>query len=665
MSPEEHAAASKALEEACDFASAARHALLAGDLRRAAHLAALGGDDGLFRDAMLRIVQSMPRDLGLATARDLLSRGFGKHAGLLLRSLDEPLQAAQAFAAAGDARQAAQSFEAAARPADAARTLEAALRRNPDDAALRLDLGLLLARHGRTEAAVKALQQIDLSAPERTKALPVLARLLASLGLEDAARSLRAELDRSEPPTDSPDPSGTGEAALDPTLRPLEHGAAANPGEQTGALLFGRYQVVRDVATTPHARLVQALDRVTGERVAVKLFEGVHHDAGRDALLRFEREARALDRLRHPHVVPLRDYFAHWPAIVLAWMPGGSLADWLKREPVTPARAVEIVCAVLSALGEAHRLGILHRDVKPANVLFDEMGTARLSDFGAAHLGDLSSTATAGAIGTLSYMSPEQRMGRPANVASDIYGTGVLLAELLTGEALGPARHGRLDPAPSSRNRDLGPEHDAVIALLLEEHPERRPADAFEARRALEALAWPDRIPVHRHCTSEHGTSEPAAHPPAGHEPSRLSLVAGHGAHAGSLRRRHDTWLGRDVLIAPLNEQSLAQARAFARAGHAALPAVLRVDTAASEIWIAPPRGRALASESRSLSSGQIARLRDAIESLHAAGGAHGHIDAEHLYWHDGEVTIAYPDTTLATDAPERDRAAIAQLEHG
>jgi eukaryotic-like serine/threonine-protein kinase len=661
LSPEEHAAVSKALEEACDFAGAARHALFAGDPRRAAHLAALGGDDALCHSAMQTIVQSMPRGLGLATARDLLARGFGKHAGLMLRWLDEPLEAAAAFAAAGDARQAAQSFESAARSADAARTLEAALRRNPDDAALRLDLGLLLARHGRTEAAIKALQRIDPSAPERTKALPVLARLFTSLGLEDAARTLRAELGRFGPASDPPDSRSGPDAPLDADTEAPRGGGTADPREQAGALLFGRYQVVRDVATTAHARVVEALDRVTAERVAVKLFAGVHHDAGRDALLRFEREARALDRLRHPHVVPLRGYFAEWPAIVLAWMPGGSLADWLKKEPITPARAVEIVCAVLSALGEAHRLGILHRDVKPANVLFDDIGTARLSDFGAAHLGDLSSTATAGAIGTLSYMSPEQRMGRPAEVASDIYGAGVLLAELLTGEALGPASHGRIEPRPSSRNRDLTPEHDAVVALLVEEHPERRPADAFEARRALRALAWPDRIAAERPLPSV--ASEPAAAQPALHGLARLSAVAGHDAGAGSIDRRHDTWLRRDVLVVPMTDDSLAQARAFARAGHAALPAILRADAASAEIWIALPRGSALAREARPLSPGQIARLREAVESLHAAGGAHGYIDAAHLYWHDGEVTIAYPTATTPEDACERDATALAQLE--
>ena len=124
-------------------------------------------------------------------------------------------------------------------------------------------------------------------------------------------------------------------------------------------------------------------------------------------------------------------------------MSGGSLASLLAREAFAPSRAVEIACAVLTALGEAHRLGILHRDVKPSNVLFDAVGAPKLADFGAAHLGDLSSTVTAGAIGTISYMSPEQRLGRKASVASDLYSVGALLYA---------SRRHRRGPSPPTRH---------------------------------------------------------------------------------------------------------------------------------------------------------------------------------------------------------------------
>jgi tetratricopeptide (TPR) repeat protein len=645
LSAEEHAAASIELEQACDFRGAAREALLAGDPRRAAHLAGLGGDADLAAEAIDAIARSLPEADGLRAAHDLAARGFGRNAGALFARLGAHAEAGVAYAAAGEATLAALSFELAGRPADGARALEAALRVRPGDAAARLALGRLLARHGRTEAAVKALQLLDEAAPERARALPLLRRCLTELGLEEAARTLREEMDRLGVPEDAPD-SG-------PLVRP----ASSSPG---GPLLLGRYETTREVAVTQNARVVEAIDRVTGDRVAVKLLAGtLGGDSGRDALLRFEREARALAELRHPNVVPLRAYHPEGPAIVLAWMSGGSLADRMRREPVAPARAVEIVCAVLSALGEAHRLGILHRDVKPSNVLFDDVGAARLSDFGAAHLGDLSSTATAGAIGTFAYMSPEQRLGRAATIASDVYGAGVLLGELLTGAAPGPVKD-RLDPAPSASHPDLGEAHDALVARLLQEEPRKRPADAFEARRLLLGVPWPERIWARPLRVSER-PPRPSERPPGQAARLGAALDAGDGRDPG--QRWHDTWLDRDVLVLPADDATLARARAFARAGHAALPTVLRVDRDAEAIWVAPPLGRALAEEPRGLSPGQVARLREAIEALHAAGGAHGQVDPAHLYWHDGEVTLAFPRGEEPADAADLDRRALDRLD--
>jgi serine/threonine-protein kinase len=355
--------------------------------------------------------------------------------------------------------------------------------------------------------------------------------------------------------------------------------------------------------------------------------------------------------------VPLRAYHPEGPAIVLAWMSGGTLADRLRGEPMAPARAVEIAGALLSALGEAHRLGILHRDVKPSNVMFDDVGTARLSDFGAAHLGDLSTTATAGAIGTFSYMSPEQRLGRPASIASDIYGVGVLLAELLTGEAPAPVQD-RIEPAPSACHPDLREQHDAIVARLLQEDPKKRPADAFEARRLLLGVTWPERIWPRKKRLSE----RPRSMRPTAETEARLTAAASFGDGRDAALRQHDTWLDRDVLVLPGDAETLARARAFARAGHASLPTVLRVERDTEAVWVAAPLGKALADEPRGLSPGQVARLREAIEALHAAGGAHGRVDPEHLYWHDGEVVLAFPRGDVVEGAADRDREALARL---
>ncbi|MCK6589326.1 MAG: serine/threonine protein kinase [Polyangiaceae bacterium] len=441
--PEE---ASRLFEEACDFSAAASEALRAGDPKRAVKLAALAGDEVMCSRAVEALAASADREGAKRAAEDLAARGLSSPAGAVLEALGEFEGAAQAFVASGDARRAAACFERAGRPADGARALETALRRDAEDHEARLLLGRLLARHGRTEAAVRALQKLPPRSPERASALPLLARCFTELGLNDAATSAREEM---------------------VSLGIDEGSVESSPARPTGgaAVLFGRYEVVREVASTPHARVLEAKDRITGTRVAVKIFAAAPLEAGRDAILRFEREARALAELRHPNVVPLHAYLPEGPAMALAWMAGGSLLDRSRKEPITPRRAAEIAGALLAALGEAHRLGILHRDVKPTNVLFDEVGTAFLSDFGAAHLGDLSSTATAGAIGTFAYMSPEQRLGRPATLASDLFGVGAVFYELLTGRAPEPAKGGLLPAPPSSVNPDLTPAHDAVRRL--------------------------------------------------------------------------------------------------------------------------------------------------------------------------------------------------------
>lgn len=649
MTPEEreraeqsraHAEASRKLEEACDFAGAAREALLAGDARRAVRLAAIGGDDEAAREAIERIAERLPREAALAAASDLVLRGAPKHAGALYAKLGAHEEAASAFVSAGLALPAAESFERAGKPADAARALDAAIRQRPEEAAPRLALGALLARHGRTEGAIKALQQIDPAAPERALALPLLSRCFDEVGLSEAAREAREEMAR------------LGVSAEPPPKAATKKGEAKG----RGVVLFGRYETQREIAASAHARLVEAIDRINGDRVAVKIFAGLIEGAGRDALQRFEREARALERLRHPHVVPLREYVPEGPAIVLAFMRGGSLADKMREGPMAPARAVEITSALLSALGEAHRLGVLHRDVKPANVLFDEAGTAMLSDFGAAHLGDLSSTATAGAIGTYAYMAPEQRLGQPAGITSDLYAAGAVLYELLTGEAAEPFRGRWSVPSPSEKNPELGPAHDAFVASMLAESPSDRPTSAFEARRALSALRWPTSIP--RLVSARTNPSErPSA--PSGEErlgpPQRL----GDGRDMASLR--HDAWLDREVLVIALDDGSLERARAFARVGHPALPTVLRVDRSAGEIWVAPPLGKSLADAPREIPPDPLDRLLEALAALAAAGGAHGSVDPQHLYWFEGEVTLAWPRKPPDPGAADRDRAFLAR----
>lgn len=648
----EHLQASALLERACDFGGAAKQSLLGRDIRRAIELFALAGDTAACDRAMDELVRLEPRDVVVRTAGVFSARGLMRPAACLFQAAGEYPEAAKAFASAGDARQAAHCFEQAGQPAEGARTLEAALRRDPDDSAARLALGQLLSRHGRTEGAVRTLQKLPENSDEYRTALPLLARGLSELQLNDAAAQLR---DRMKILGISESPAGAN-----------AHPSAYAPSdEQKNAVLFyGRYAMEREIASTPHARVILAKDRIQGSPVVLKIYAASSHEAGRDAALRFEREARALSQMRHPNVVPLLAYVPEGPAMVLAYMAGGSLADRMRvPQSITPKRASEIAATLLSALGEAHRLGILHRDIKPSNVLFDDVGTPYLSDFGAAHLGDLSATATAAAIGTFAYMSPEQKLGQPASIQSDIYGVGAVLYELLTGLAPAPLSDGASIPLPSGRNPDLGPAHDAIVRALLSEGAAGRPPDAFEARRILLSCAWPDRLPKAQNKANEgHVPSVPAASPSAP-EDERLGPSRDEGADTrdGAVRR-FDTWTGRDVLVLPLDAGRLALGQAFARAAHPALATVLRADPAASELWISAPRGRALSDAPRAIPPGALARLREAVAALHQAQGAHGHIDLEHLYMYEGELCLAFPRGPAGEDAAQRDLEALEKL---
>jgi serine/threonine-protein kinase len=631
--------ASVLYERACDFKRAAEHALTAGDWARALPLALEG--------RALEVAESAFPKLALDKAQaeriafQLERRGDHAWAGRLLEAVDKKLEAARAFERAGDAVRAATLLEASGDVVGAGRVLEARVRRDPRDGALLVALGSLLHRYGKTDAAVRALQKVPPDAPERRVALTLLVAALDRLGLAQAKVEAETEL-----------ATLGGTVAID---------ASEAPAASVRTRLFGRYEVVREVASSPHARVIECLDGVRSERVAVKLFAG--YDArgrGRDALSRFEREVRVLGTLDHPNIVPLRDYLPEGPALVLAWMGRGTLEQMMATEPLAPSRAVEIAQAILAALGEAHRLGIVHRDVKPANVLFDDAGVTRLGDFGVAHLSDLSATATAGVIGTLGYMSPEQREGRPATVRSDLYGVGVLLWEMLTGsrpevrfddstrDLAGPPSASAGRTRPSGVHRDLDARHDAVVFSLLAEDPTRRPEDAFAARRVLGALRWPttiERVAVPR-----------AERKPASERPSGVRLLP--DPFAGDLEV--DQWLGRRVVRLPLDPSTHARASLFARADHPALQGVLRVDREDGAIWLAAPRGTPLAGRP---TASQVATLREALDRLHELGQAHGAVDPEHvLVDESGAVTLAYAPAPGPTATFDLDRLALARL---
>jgi serine/threonine-protein kinase len=636
--------ASELLERACAWKAAARAALAAGELGRALVLAALGDADDTAREALDGLMGAPKSELdGLATG--LVQRGRHAWAARTFEAAESYTEAAESWERAGDVLRAAHLLETRAGSdgaAAAARLLDTALRRGPDRPDVRVVLGGLLLRCGRAAPALRVLQRVAEDAEESRDALQLSLTAVRELGMMEAAAELGAKLAR---------------LGITPTslAAPTEPGRRDSPRTR----LYGRYEVIREVSSTATARLVEAEDTLRGERVAVKIFSADARYApggGRDAIARFAREARVLAEVAHPNIVPLRDVIGEGPAIVLAWMPGGTLQERLAAEPFTPARAVDVACAVLHALAEAHRLGVVHRDIKPANILFDAAGTARLSDFGVAHLGDLSVTATAGFFGSLAYMSPEQREGRPATAQSDLFGVGVVLFEMLAGRR--PiARDEREEPL-AKFHKYLDARHDAVIASLIARDPKARPPDAFAAARALADLPWlPDHDPAEaRPKPSLLTPTSGGPTGPPGLYTARERLAGIVPGERGSDAR--DLWLDRPVACVPLTEHSLARASVFARVGHRALQPILRVDRDSGTVWLGVPRGEPL---DRPLLGFERAILEEMLALLHAEGLVHGAIDRSAIVLGSSGPVLLFPfgDPGGSADA---DRAALRDL---
>lgn len=259
-------------------------------------------------------------------------------------------------------------------------------------------------------------------------------------------------------------------------------------------LVGGRYRLEEQLSATQMAEVWLAHDPQLERRVVVKLLAA---DADRQ---RFEREARAAAALAHPNIVQLFDYGEDRgrPYMVLEYVPGGTLSDRLPpAERLSDHEARAISTDVASGLAHAHRNGVVHRDLKPGNVLFDAEGHAKIADFGIAHVQGVDTLTEDGTVlGTAAYMSPEQVRGEPATAASDVYSFGILLYRMLAGrlpfEAENPlelaAMQRDLEPAPLHSIRPDAPADLAALATAaLAKPPSARPADGSELLAALKS----------------------------------------------------------------------------------------------------------------------------------------------------------------------------------
>src|ERR1700710_495005 len=204
-----------------------------------------------------------------------------------------------------------------------------------------------------------------------------------------------------------------------------------------GTLIAGRFRLDEKVGAGGMSSVYRAFDPTLERWVAIKM---MHRDitSDPDQLERFRREARAVAQLNHPHVVTVIDAGEDdgTPYIVLEYVEGETLKDRIRRMGRLPvAEAVAYAIEIARALGAAHARHIVHRDVKPQNVLIDEEGSAKVTDFGIARTLDEEGLTDDGRVlGTTDYVSPEQALGQPVTGQSDLYSLGVVLYEMLTGE---------------------------------------------------------------------------------------------------------------------------------------------------------------------------------------------------------------------------------------
>ncbi len=292
------------------------------------------------------------------------------------------------------------------------------------------------------------------------------------------------------------------------STRPPDDGSVGDP-TATGPTIDGRYEVSTLLGRGGMAEVRRGQDLRLGRTVAIKRLRS---DLAIDPMFqaRFRREAQSAASLNHPAIVSVYDTGEETsasgvsiPYIVMEYVEGKTLREILREgRKLLPERALEIVTGVLSALDYSHRAGIVHRDIKPANVMLTPIGEVKVMDFGIARaIADASAsmTQTAAVVGTAQYLSPEQARGEQVDARSDIYSTGCLLFELLTGRPpfVGDSpvavayQHVREDPLPpSSFDPEIAPEIDAITAKALAKRVDERYQSAAEMRADIErALA--------------------------------------------------------------------------------------------------------------------------------------------------------------------------------
>lgn len=673
------------------FAEAAACAREAGDLGAALRYALDAREDALVTDAISALRERGEEGRKLALSVLEAKRRFAD-AAPIAEALGQRDHAIGLYQRAHMELDAARLLEAAGRVREAGRALERVLEHSEaadERARAHLQLGLLFARRMQHESAARHLQEAAKHAATQRRAKRALVVELAGLELRDAARDVLLAARRDDPAL----PIDVDELVREERER-LADDAARD--EDEAPLVAGRYRLGDAIGAGGSGRVYVATDEVTGREVAVKLFHSAL-SRDRNAYERFVREAEVARSLRHPNVVDVHRVAPEHGALIMERMVGGSLADRLPP-PLRGPGARRLALDVLDGLEAAHQRGIIHRDVKPANIFFDARGTAKLGDFGIAHLLDLGQTQTGGLIGTLAYMAPEQITGADLTIAADLYGLGVTLYEALTGRLpfLGPdfvAQHlGEAPPPPSEVSGDVAPAWNPILERLLAKSPDDRYADIEELRRDLEEIDLgaedePKPLALPRGGAAEAPSRERTPRWRARREsaaPAPSSERAGsryayekafRQTENAEIARALDTALDRTVIIERYAKalDAATEARLFrlARGSGPYLQRVLGFERDAGVAIYEAPAGEPLeqAIEGAPIEARRavrmLMRLSRAVALVHDEGGAHGAIAADKvLIDDDGYPTLlaAGLGPAPADARPEDDGAAIIDI---
>jgi serine/threonine protein kinase len=286
------------------------------------------------------------------------------------------------------------------------------------------------------------------------------------------------------------------------------HASASEPGERDGVRpalpqrLAERYELQELIAQGGMGEVYRGVELATGRAVAVKRLRPGRGPADAELLARFAREGEILRRLDHPNIVKMLEILAgegdEQHSIVMEYVAGGSLRRELVRHSVLPpVEALLLTLEVAEALTQAHRCQVIHRDVKPENVLLAEDGAVRLSDFGLARIGERSFTAPGTVLGTVAYLSPEVLWGHDVDERTDLWSLGVMLFEMLSGvrpfaaSSPGATLTAILQqPVPELSHfcSAASPELAELSRQLLQKDRQQRPGSAAEVSASIEAI---------------------------------------------------------------------------------------------------------------------------------------------------------------------------------